>query len=423
MGKLSRQRRRLFIGLSVAIGLAAALVLAEIALRVMLSWQQRGRLHEAAAQPFQNPRGDMGFVDLICGSENPRLVYTMRPGTRGRLAGAPVEVNSLGLRGPEPPLPGDGSNLTIVGLGDSHSFGWGVPVEETYLSRLHAALNAAARPGTTVRAINMGVPGYNAVQEAEQFETLGLTFEPDIVLIQYCLNDNVLPSFLTRRDHLTSLRRLYLLSLISSLKQLLGRGQKGDMVTVDNALIVKRGQPYEMNPAEVPDEFQHLLGWDHLVGAYERLKATCDERGIALYCVLPTENPWEPFKWGQGRGQDHPTRDPHYDKIRGLGRELGISVIDTFEGVYDFTTARGWDSANLSVNPPEDNHPNGMKHSVIAQEILKTLAPELEAGEWVDAGKVAAALDAMRAENAARAEKRIADDEVIVVPEPEELLD
>jgi hypothetical protein len=75
------------------------------------------------------------------------------------------------------------------------------------------------------------------------------------------------------------------------------------------------------------------------------------------------------------------------------------------------------------VNPPNDTHPNAMKHSLIAQEILKSVAPELEAGGWLVTDKLPAAVEAMRMENETRAGKREAEDRVIVVPPAQELLD
>src|SRR5262249_1845763 len=47
-----------------------------------------------------------------------------------------------------------------------------------------------------VEALNFGVPGYNTPQEVAVFRTKAAAFQPDIVILTYCMNDWALPYLL-----------------------------------------------------------------------------------------------------------------------------------------------------------------------------------------------------------------------------------
>ena len=408
---LPLRRKLAFAAIAFGISLAAAALLGEAAVRLLLSWKTRGDLGEAARAAIRDPNQDLKFIDLIHPVANPNLVYRLRPGTRGRFLGQPVEVNSLGMRGPEPLAPEAGGRVVrVVGLGDSHTFGWGVANDETYLAQLRRALGAVAAPGVKIETLNFGVPGYNSVMEVESFIQQGLALKPDAVTIQYCLNDCLLPNFLTTRDYLTNFRKSYLYGLL--------RGRAGggsQLIASQYDIIDMAGQPLEMDPAQAPPQYRQLVGWQRLAEAYKRLKAECDRIGAPLFVLSPTEMPWESFKWGQA----HPTRDPHYDKIRALCAELKIPFIETFGDVYDFVQAHGFRAYDMMVF--EDGHPNPMKHAIFAQRLLGALAPGLAKSGAIDPAKILAQLAAMRVEN----EKRAAEHKKypVKVIKPEDLLD
>ncbi|MBI4879847.1 MAG: SGNH/GDSL hydrolase family protein [Planctomycetes bacterium] len=73
-------------------------------------------------------------------------------------------------------------------LGDSYTFGWAVNDVETYSARLEATLNS---PGAHLmcRVINLGVPGYNTLQEYEVLRAEAALHRPSLVLLAYTVND------------------------------------------------------------------------------------------------------------------------------------------------------------------------------------------------------------------------------------------
>lgn len=154
-----------------AIGLGLALFAAEFVVRWRVEHGWR-----AAWQSWSTgtPFSEFGTGSLLVA--DPELGYRFNPAYPG--------VNSLGLRGPEPGPPG-GRRLIV--LGDSVA----APVDG-FVSLL------TKRLGPRWDVINAAVPGYTTYQERKLLERDLLPLRPNLVLLQYCLNDN--HQFLHRFD-------------------------------------------------------------------------------------------------------------------------------------------------------------------------------------------------------------------------------
>jgi lysophospholipase L1-like esterase len=158
----------------LALGLASALValfLAEIVLRALPGPQQEGglrRLHRLRPdQPW--------LFDLMPGART----------TLGISGDVVYEINADGYRGPlvapeKPP-----GVFRVVVMGDSISFGFGVADGEGWVRQLEV-LAAARQP---VEVVNLGVGGYNPYNEVALFAHRGARYQPDLVLVQFCVND------------------------------------------------------------------------------------------------------------------------------------------------------------------------------------------------------------------------------------------
>jgi lysophospholipase L1-like esterase len=75
----------------------------------------------------------------------------------------------------------------ILLVGDSISYGMGVAYEKTYAPLLEASLTQALGERTAVW--NAAVPGYNTNQELLQMEAMAPIVNPQLVIVQFCLND------------------------------------------------------------------------------------------------------------------------------------------------------------------------------------------------------------------------------------------
>jgi lysophospholipase L1-like esterase len=121
---------------------------------------------------------------------DPRLSFAHVPNRSTFLMGAPVEINSQGLRDREYSQAKPPGVFRILMLGDSTTFGWGVREEDTAAKYLERKLNAQLPAGyDKVEVINAGVGNYDTVQEVTYYETRGRAFRPDLVVLVFFIND------------------------------------------------------------------------------------------------------------------------------------------------------------------------------------------------------------------------------------------
>ena len=75
-------------------------------------------------------------------------------------------------------------------MGDSTTAGNGVPdLDKTYTKQLEKLLNTHNTTGIHYEVLNMGVGGYHTMQEIETLRVKGLKYNPDLVLVTFCVND------------------------------------------------------------------------------------------------------------------------------------------------------------------------------------------------------------------------------------------
>jgi hypothetical protein len=96
------------------------------------------------------------------------------------VAGKRVSVNQRGYRGRELAAPRRGDRTRVIVLGDSIAFGLGVSDEETFTSLLDARDN-------DIEAANLAVSGYGPGQELLVLLQEGLRYDPDFVVLAFCL--------------------------------------------------------------------------------------------------------------------------------------------------------------------------------------------------------------------------------------------
>jgi hypothetical protein len=113
-----------------------------------------------------------------------------RHGISAVVEGKSVTFNAGGYRGRELSLPRRGDRTRVVVLGDSIAFGLGVSDDETFTQLLDAR-------GSGIEAGNLAVQGYGPDQELLVLMHQGLSVDPDVVVLAFCLAndfaDAVLP--------------------------------------------------------------------------------------------------------------------------------------------------------------------------------------------------------------------------------------
>ncbi|MEK6727439.1 MAG: hypothetical protein AABY28_02040 [Candidatus Omnitrophota bacterium] len=117
-------------------------------------------------------------------SHNAYLRYELIPNAKSER----ISINSDGFRGPEYPVPKPAKTLRIIMLGDSETFSFMLKQEESLASQLEKILNERSE-SLHYEVLNFGVEGYNTFQELEQLKHKGLKYSPDLIILNYCLND------------------------------------------------------------------------------------------------------------------------------------------------------------------------------------------------------------------------------------------
>jgi lysophospholipase L1-like esterase len=119
-------------------------------------------------------------------------VYALKKNVKdGSFAGRRCQTNSFGYRDAEIPVEKGKDAIRVLVIGDSVTFGHGVSEADTYSDQLERMLNRE-NPGHHFDVINTAVPGNSPFQEYYDLKR-GLVFDPDIVVIQFVLNDLVEP--------------------------------------------------------------------------------------------------------------------------------------------------------------------------------------------------------------------------------------
>lgn len=119
-------------------------------------------------------------VPRALGRFDERLGWSLKPGAVAisTATGCPVEyrINSRGFRGPEVSAQKAPGTFRIVLLGDSRTFGYGVPLEKHFSSVLAGYFRAT-------EVVNLGVSGYGVDQSLLQLRQDGFAYQPDLVVL------------------------------------------------------------------------------------------------------------------------------------------------------------------------------------------------------------------------------------------------
>jgi len=131
------------------------------------------------------------------------LGYVNKAGFRAACFGTVlVHTDADGFRAdPHESGSGNEGERTLVGIGDSVTWGTSVNAEDSFLGVLRRRLPTE----TPVRILNAGVVGYSTVQELLLLERRVLPLAPDFVLVNLCRND-----FLPTEDPFGNARDVYL---------------------------------------------------------------------------------------------------------------------------------------------------------------------------------------------------------------------
>lgn len=119
--------------------------------------------------------------------------------------------NPLGFRDREHAAKKEPGTFRILLLGDSVAAGQGVRLAENAFPAL--VEEQLVEAGLPIELLNFAVTGYNTQQEVWTLHDKGLVFDPDLVLVSYCLNDRkrsdggILPTLMERERETSGVTR------------------------------------------------------------------------------------------------------------------------------------------------------------------------------------------------------------------------
>jgi hypothetical protein len=240
----------------------------------------------------------------------------------------------------------EGRVVRVLCIGDSHTFGAGVPPEESYPAQLQQLLDASA-PGR-FSVMNLGVPGMSSTQVRLRLADDVRRYAPDVVIVWCGVNNKWNNAEVDEVEDAGQGigERLEALALHSRLYRLVRVWQRDRDLVRNLADVREGGEPQEITsearPSGAPDapgatHTIHLGGVDEVVDtrpdpdravgdpgarAYSDFKAISAELkrdGIPLILVLypiDSSGPRNPF---------HPPNQA----MRRVGREDGVAVVDS----------------------------------------------------------------------------------------------
>jgi lysophospholipase L1-like esterase len=276
--------------------------------------------------------------DVKVVSPNPTIGHEHGLNRKAELMGVDVETSAQGLRDREFSLEPKPGVPRILMIGDSLTFGWGVPYEATFSKRIERLF---ADAGQEVEVINTGVGNWNTVQEVTYFLTKAKDFKPNIIVLNYFVNDaepvpehRAPPSFLMRNCYAC----VFIAGRVDMLRRLFFGGPSWDEYYL--GLYGDGAAP----------------GWLAAKAAIKELADYCKANNIKLIVAnLP---------------ELHDVANYRFDKVTELVREAAAESGAVFVDLLP--VVKNEDSAALWVTPP-DPHPNAFANELLANGLFEAL--------------------------------------------------
>ncbi|TFV80289.1 hypothetical protein E4K64_00155 [Bradyrhizobium frederickii] len=272
-------------------------------------------------------------------SADPRIGHEHRPSATAHLMGVDVAINSHKFRDREIGFERTPDSLRIMMLGDSLTFGWGVPNDKTFVKRLEAMIHAT---GVQAEVINAGVGNYNTSMEVAAYLSEGHRFRPDILVLNYFINDaERTPRYDSHRLERTSAAYIYFASRIDVAARMLGLGSR---------------RPWYDYLRDLYDSSSPTSGWAEVEAAVARLAEFCRARGtMVLVTNLPELRQLKPYPFERERTM-----------VQALANRLDLPYLDLLPAVDDLEPGRLWVT-------PTDPHPNILADERFAAAIFDFL--------------------------------------------------
>ncbi len=336
------------------VSLLLAIAVAELAARRLVSRPIVLRASQWRGVPGVSETNLAEAVD-----NDPDLFWRFLPNKRLPDSAFPLRgviSNGQGLREdheiPREKKPGE---LRLLFLGDSNTFGWGLLHHESFVYQAESILRSTF-PGARLECINAGVPGYTLFQGFRFLETRGFHFQPDLIVLDFGMNEGRYWDRLSDLEHGEAGRIFRSFPVLSGsrLCQMAG--------AVKNRWERREKANDPPRPRVLPEEFRLLLIQSH---------EAARQYGADLLLLVPPSRP--------SIAPDSPLdfRCPYQHELLSYGRStlrLGVEQVD---GVIDCVPiVRDMARENTALAIFSDRyHTTSPANARIAAAIAKKLVP------------------------------------------------
>lgn len=275
-------------------------------------------------------------------SEDPNIGHEHRAKTDAQLMGVSVAINSAKLRDREFAQRKPAGSIRILMLGDSITLGWGNEAADSVAKQLESEFGDRF-PEQTIDVINAGVGNYNTAMEVGWFLSRGIAYEPDIVVLNYFVNDAELTP--ARRGGIWREHSAAYVFLASRFDAVRRRYGGGDWLNYYQALYA-------------PD----APGWAITQAQIRELARVCQEQNIKLAIAsYPELHQLRPYPLAAVNAA-----------LAKLAKDLGVLFVDLLPSVAGEIPQTLWVT-------PNDAHPNAAANrkytKLLADKIASLVAP------------------------------------------------
>lgn len=367
--------RRLLLKLSLLIlSICATLALLEIGVRI--------------AKPQDLEFWDSSTFRRL-EATSPHFVENI-PNGHAHFSGVPVVINRYGLRGDEIAIAKKPNTVRILVVGDSITFGYGIPVESTYAKVLERLLNTEAAGKMQYEVLNAGTLGGSLTDYHHLLTQKAETLQPDIVLVGLNLNDIVVytekgaVSDVGAQWHsgrLAWTKRLSRFLLQHSQLYVFCFGRFKSSMYFSGVLDVNKARGMNFVTLTPPSAYQKEA-WESSFRMLTKIAAFCRERGYRLVVVVfplemqlsAEELQFYREKYHLHLGPEALSGEPQ-QRLRDFAAKTGITLVDLLPA-YRALNPEDLYLRNAMVRA-DPYHPSVKGNQVAAEEIFRTLKTTL----------------------------------------------
>jgi lysophospholipase L1-like esterase len=312
------------------------------------------------------------------------------PHGHSNFIGVPVAINSNGLRGEEISIPKPPNRARILVVGDSVTFGYGIPLESTYAKVLERLLNENAAGKTKYEVLNGGTLGGSLSDYDHFLVDKAETLQPDMILVGLNLNDILVYSESGAISEAGAewhghsvrwTRRLSRFLLRHSQLYMFCYAKLKSAMYSTGIIDINKARGLNFVTLMPPSTYQKEA-WESSLRMLTKIIAFCRERGYKIgVAVFPMQMQLSPRELQFYRDKYHLhlgaaalSGEPQ-QRLRKFATDMDIAMVDLLP-VYRASNPEELYLRNALIRA-DPNHPSVKGNQIAADEIFLVLKPLL----------------------------------------------